>query len=399
MKFAHLADCHMGGWRDPKLREANAKAFVLAVDTCINEKVDFVLIAGDLFNTAVPAIDSLRIVVEQLKRLKDANLAVYFIAGSHDFSPSGKTMLDVIEQAGLGINVARGEELPDGRFTLKFTVDPKTKIKVTGMIGKKGGLEAGYYCFLAKEQLEKEQGSKIFMFHSAIAELKPKELERMDAMACSMMPRGFDYYAGGHVHIVDKISLDHYKNIVYPGPVFPNSFSELEKLGRGNMVIVEDWSSRNVPLIVNPVFSITVDAENKTVSEVDALLKKTIESQELTNAIVTIRVQGCISQGRPADISWNDLLHSAYAKKAYAVLRNTGSLTSKELQITVVKEANVEELEERLLQEHANQFKLSEDDVELARKLMHILSSERAEGERVGDFEGRLHGEMDTLIK
>src|SRR3989344_146232 len=182
MKFAHLADCHMGGWRDPRLRDANAKSFKLAIDTCINEIVDFVLIAGDLFNTAVPAIDSLRIVVEQLKRIKDAQVPVYFIAGSHDCSPSGKSMLDVIEQAGLGINVAQGEELEDGRFTLKFTTDPKTKTKITGMIGKKGGLETGYYCYLAKEQLEKEPGPKIFMFPSAIAELKPKELEHMDAM-------------------------------------------------------------------------------------------------------------------------------------------------------------------------------------------------------------------------
>jgi len=389
----------MGGWRDPRLREANAKSFKLAIDTCLNEQVDFVLIAGDLFNTAVPAIDSLRIVVEQLKRINDADIPVYFIAGSHDFSPSGKTMLDVIEQAGLGINVAQGEELSNGRFTLKFTVDPKTKIKITGMIGKKGGLETGYYCYLAKEQLEKEPGPKIFMFHSAIAELKPKELEHMDAMACSMMPAGFDYYAGGHVHIVDKTSVEQYKNIVYPGPVFPNSFSELEKLGKGNMVIVEDWNIRNILLVIHPVISISVDADNKSVSEANKLLKEAIANKDLNNAIVTVRLQGCLTQGRPADISWNDLLHQAYAKKAYAVLHNTNALNSKELQITMVKETNVEELESRLLQEHANQFKLSQDDIELARKLMHLLSSERADGERVTDFESRMHAEMDSLTK
>lgn len=399
MKFAHIADCHMGGWRDPRLREANAKSFKLAIDTCLNEKVDFILIAGDLFNTAVPAIDSLKIVVEQLKRVKDAQVPVYFIAGSHDYSPSGKTMLDVIEQAGLGINVAQGEELPDGRFTLKFTVDPKTKVKITGMIGRKGGLETGYYCFLAKEHLEKESGPKIFMFHSAIAELKPKELERMDAMACSMMPQGFDYYAGGHVHIVDKVSLDKYKNIVYPGPVFPNSFSELEKLSKGSMVIVEDWNIKNIPLVIHPIVSILIDADQKPVSEAEKLLREAIGSKDLANAIVTIRVHGCLSQGRPADLNWNDVLHTAYAKKAYAVLRNTNALISKELQITMVNETNVEELESRLLEEHANQFKLSKDDVELARKLMHLLSQERADGERIADFESRLHSEIDSLVK
>jgi len=123
VKFGHIADCHIGSWRDPKLRAANTKSFCMAIDKCISEKVDFVLIAGDLFNTAVPGIDSLRMTVTQLKRLKDSDIPVYFIAGSHDFSPSGKTMLDVLEQAGLAIKVAKGKELPDGRFKLDFVTE------------------------------------------------------------------------------------------------------------------------------------------------------------------------------------------------------------------------------------------------------------------------------------
>ncbi len=399
MKFAHLADCHLGGWRDPRLREANGKAFRLAIETCMAEKVDFVIIAGDLFNTAVPAIDSLRVVVEQLKRLKDSNIPLYFIAGSHDFSPSGKTMLDVLEQAGLGINVSKGEELPDGRIKLHFTIDQKTNIKLTGMPGKKGSLDIGYYAYLEKESLEKESGEKIFLFHTSISELKPVELQRMDAMACSMMPANFNYYAGGHVHIVDKTSLNNYRNIVYPGPVFPNSFSELEKLKQGSMVIVEDWNIKHVPLIIHPVISLTADAERKTVSEVENSIKEQLNKLELNNAILTIRVHGCLSQGRPADLNWNEIMYLAYSKKACAVLKNTNALTSKELQISVVKEANSEELEEFILGEHANQFKLSKEDVVLTKKLMHLLCSERADGERIADFESRLHSEIDALVK
>ena len=75
-----------------------------------------------------------------------------------------------------------------------------------------------------KEALEKEEGFKIFMFHTALTELKPKELDKMDSAPVSFLPRNFDYYAGGHVHIVKEASLDGYKNIVYPGPLFPNNF-------------------------------------------------------------------------------------------------------------------------------------------------------------------------------
>ena len=73
MKFSHIADCHIGGWRDPKLKELNTQAFFEAVDTSIKKKVDFILIAGDLFNTALPGIDKLKDVVRKFKELKEVD--------------------------------------------------------------------------------------------------------------------------------------------------------------------------------------------------------------------------------------------------------------------------------------------------------------------------------------
>jgi len=45
-----MADCHIGSWRDPKLKDISTEAFNKAVDKCIQEQVDFILIAGDIFN-------------------------------------------------------------------------------------------------------------------------------------------------------------------------------------------------------------------------------------------------------------------------------------------------------------------------------------------------------------
>ncbi|MBW2970303.1 exonuclease SbcCD subunit D [Candidatus Woesearchaeota archaeon] len=395
MKFAHFADVHLGAWRDPKLRSANMKAFVMVVDVCLSEKVDFVLLSGDLFNTAVPSIDSLKLAVEQFKRLSDASVPVYFIAGSHDFSPSGKTMLDVLEHAGFCVNVARGEELSDGRVKLNFTVD-KSGAKIVGMIGKKGGLEKSYYQLLYRDNLEKEDGFKVFLFHSAVAELKPKELSGMDAFAVSLLPAGFDYYAGGHVHVVDNASVGKYRNVVFPGPVFPNNFSELEKLKQGSFVLY-DGKVSHVPVVVHPVVSVFVDAEGKGLSEVVAELKRQFVG--LSDAIVTIRVSGTLKSGKPSDLSWNDVFHDAYSKGAFVVLKNTNSFSSKELDVVVVKESNVEDVEDSLLKEHSSQFKFSDDDVVLAKKLMHVMSAEKLEGEKVADFELRLISELDKLLE
>src|SRR3990172_4282128 len=136
------------------------------------------------------------------------------------------------------------------------------------------------------------------MFHSALAELKPKDLEQMDAMAVSLMPAGFDYYAGGHVHVVDRQSIGKYKNIVYPGPIFPNNFAEVEKLKHGSFVIVENGNVQHVPLIVHPTICISVDGTNKTPTEVEAEVRQHLMKDDLSNALVTIRVSGCLQIGR-----------------------------------------------------------------------------------------------------
>ena len=43
MKFAHLGDCHLGGWKHPELKELNLKSFQYAIDKCIKYKVDFII--------------------------------------------------------------------------------------------------------------------------------------------------------------------------------------------------------------------------------------------------------------------------------------------------------------------------------------------------------------------
>ena len=111
VKFAHLADCHLGGWKIPEMNILNSKTFEATIDSCINQKVDFVLIAGDFFDTAMPPIEVLKMAASKLRQLKDHGIPCYLIPGSHDYSASGKTFLDVLHNAGLCINVGSKEDL------------------------------------------------------------------------------------------------------------------------------------------------------------------------------------------------------------------------------------------------------------------------------------------------
>lgn len=381
------------------MRAINQQSFNLAIGQCIAQKVDFLLLSGDLFNTSMPPVDCLKHAVQKFKELQAANIPVYLIPGSHDFSPSGKTMLDVLEEAGLFQNVVRGD-VEDGKLKLRFTVDPKTGVKITGMLGKKGGLEKAYYEDLDRETLEAESGPKIFMFHSALQEVKPADLEEMDAMSVSFLPKGFDYYAGGHVHVVDRATVGAHQNIVYPGPVFPNNFAELEKLRHGSFVIYDNGTITHVPLNVRPTVSLSIDADGKTPSEVEDVLRETLKTTEMENAIVTIRLAGQLRQGRPSDVNLNEAIQHAYDLGAHIVMKNTNALTSKEFEQVTVAQHSIEDIEESLIREHTGKnspFSVEKERT-VVRALIAALASEKDEGEKLADFEKRIANDAQSIL-
>ena len=402
MKFAHLADCHIGSWRDPKLRDTSTLAFCKAVDKCIKEDVDFILIAGDLFNTSFPRLDNLKTVVTKFKQLKDLGIPVYIVPGSHDYSPSGKTILDVLEEAGLFINVFKGT-VENGKLKLNFTIDKKTGAKITGILGKRGSLERTYYEKLIIENLEAENGFKVFLFHSGIDELRPKEMENIISQPLSLLPKGFDYYAGGHMHIVDDKQIEGYGRIAYPGPLFPNSFAELEKLERGGFFIVEDGNVRWEPIQIYNIYKINKDCNHKTPEEIKNEILDEIKNKEFNNTVVLIRLQGTLESGKPSDINFKDIFTALYDKSAYFVMKSSHAVSSKEFEEIKTDARNVEDTEEFLIKEHLGQIKLEnltlEKEEELIKALMEILGSEKQEGEREIDFNNRIREEVSKVLE
>ena len=394
MKFAHLADCHIGGWRDDKMKNLPLESFVKSIDSCIEKNVDFILISGDLFNTSHPPIDNLKTVVSKLRELKEKNIPVYMVAGSHDFSTSGKTMIEVLEEAHLVKNVVKGR-VEDEKLILNFTIDKKTGAKITGMLGKKGSLEKKYYEKLDIDSLEKESGFKIFMFHTSISELKPKSLEKMEAEPISIMPRGFDYYAGGHVHIIEKKDFEGYKNVIYPGPTFPNNFRELEELNNGGFYIYKDGDIEYRNIKIKNTERIWIKKEELTPLEITNILNEEIENRNFDDKIVLIRIEGKLKNGKPKDIDFFNILKKVYSKNAYFVMKSTTRLESDEFQEIKVNDESVEHIEEKIIDEYQEKSLLEKEKV---KKIMQIFSNEKMEDEKSYDFEKRIIDEINKNI-
>jgi exonuclease SbcD len=93
-RFVHAADIHLDSplrslaLRDPALGElignATRRAFVAIVDLCLEEKVDALLIAGDLYDGDQTSMKTARFLSDQIRRLDQAGVRTFMIRGNHD---------------------------------------------------------------------------------------------------------------------------------------------------------------------------------------------------------------------------------------------------------------------------------------------------------------------------
>jgi DNA repair exonuclease SbcCD nuclease subunit len=90
LRLLHTADVHLGarhtdlGDAAVALRERAFAAFRATVDLAIAEKVDLVLISGDLFDSNVQPKRSVDRVAAELRRLVEAKIRTVIIPGTHD---------------------------------------------------------------------------------------------------------------------------------------------------------------------------------------------------------------------------------------------------------------------------------------------------------------------------
>lgn len=422
IKFAHLADCHLGAWRNENLNQIGYKAFEKAIDIIIEEKVDFAIISGDLFDVSNPRVDVVDLSVRELKKLKDNRIPVYGIMGSHDFSPSDKSMIRPLITAGLFTDVSKGETLENDKIKLFFFQDPKTKIKITGLRARKRSLEIEDYNLLDRESLELEKGIKIFVLHTLMSELKPKEYKDMESAPKSLLPQNFDYYAGGHLHktVPEKlresnqpIELSETSKIIYPGSLYPTDFRELEKNQYGGFCLISgdididsqssDLKAKFIPIKIKEVVSETIDCNNKTVREAIEHINETISKINTQNKIVTVRIIGTLTSGKTYEIKSHEIRQQIKENGAYEVFLNKNMLVSKEyLPINVAVGKTNKEIEDVLVHEHAQQTKIrniTKNNME--QKIHRILGAigiEREEGAKVKEYNEEVLDKFLTIF-
>ena len=93
-RFVHTADIHLDSplkslaLRDPELAQlignATRKSFVRTIDLCIDEAVDALLLAGDLYDGDQTSMKTALFFAEQLDRLHQHGIGAFIVRGNHD---------------------------------------------------------------------------------------------------------------------------------------------------------------------------------------------------------------------------------------------------------------------------------------------------------------------------
>lgn len=400
-RFAHMSDVHIGAFRQPELRELVLRAFEAAIDRCLEEKVEFIILAGDIFDSNIPDLSSVRRAASKMREAVDAGVRIYAIYGSHDFSPNYSSMVDVLDGAGL---FTKAEDLQgkEGVVSLRFVQDPSGP-KLCGISGRKLSLDADMYASLDREPLEAEPGFKVFVFHGGIEELKPPSLEMMKAMPASSLPSGFQYYAGGHLHERSLRSLPGRENISYPGPLFATDYSELLQIADGEkrgfcMVDFDDSRVTKVafvPIRVCDVVGMSFSADGKSPREVEAGLIELSQRSSLEGKVVLLTVEGTLKEGKTSDIDFTHVKTRFVAARPLIVLPNYSRLSSVVAPTAESPPRSSHDVEKDVFAKNLAKVKssegslLGEKGVETALGLLGVLKVGKKENENKGEFEER----------
>ncbi|ABK77588.1 DNA repair exonuclease [Cenarchaeum symbiosum A] len=410
MRFAHASDIHLGFQDGAALQGIEREVFEKVIDGCISRKVDFVLMPGDIFHVNIPEMRVQKFAFAGFRRLHEAGIPVYVVYGSHDFSPVYNSVIDLLAETGYITRVQLPEVTDDGKIRLGLVTDDKTGAMIAGLSGLKSGRDEEYYARLDRENIPQGDGFKIFLFHGGITEAKTDERYNEGFMPASLLPRGFDYYAGGHLHKFIKIGdADH--PIVYPGTPFAGQAVDLEDNARGarrGFVIVDTGGDRPAVEFVEVRGAeyelIEVDAHNRNAESVDTGLKEAAKGVSPERKVVIIKVTGELSSGRTADVDIPAVRDAMVKGAALAVKVSRNQLTSREYRITDAPGGTREETERNTFAENIGEVRLKRDGlvgeqgVELACRLLEALRLPPLANEKKADYQGRMiEGALKTM--
>ena len=193
--------------RDAELAEligtATRRAFIRIVDLCLAEKVDALLLSGDLYDGDQKSMKTARLVAEQAGRLHAAGIRLFVIRGNHD------ALSKIVQEL----------TLPDSVKTFSGRAEAISLDCVAGglTIAVHGISFAEHQApesLLPKFRPPVESAINIGLLHTSLGGVPGHDVYAPCSEA-DLQAAGFDYWALGHIH--KRAVVEGRSRIVMPG--------------------------------------------------------------------------------------------------------------------------------------------------------------------------------------
>jgi exonuclease SbcD len=239
VRLLHTSDWHLGrSFHREDLLGAQAAAVDALVATVRAERVDAVVLAGDLYDRALPPVDAVRLCDEALARLAAERVRVVAISGNHDSAGRLGFAADLIDAAGIHLRTdpARvGEPVlledrhgPVAVYAVPY-LEPETARGPLGCSGRGHAAVLGAAAAAARADLAaRPAGTRsVLVAHAFVAGGLASDSERdISVGGVSAVPlalvEDFSYVALGHLHGAQALA----PHVRYSGSPLAYSFSE-----------------------------------------------------------------------------------------------------------------------------------------------------------------------------
>jgi len=305
MRFMHLSDLHIGkSVNGFSMIEEQKHAFRQILGYIDTENLDVIVIAGDVYDRAIPGVEAVRVFDDFLTELAGKNVAVMLISGNHDSPERINYASRLLTDKRLYIHSAFDGKpgkvtLSDEFGTVDFLLLPFIKpVAVRALLSdteiesyndavaaalNAAAPEAADIDCTARNVLVSHQFYTKAGITAVRSESELTPVGGLDAVDAGLIEH-FDYVALGHLHGSQNVGSE---NIRYSGSPVKYSFSEW--LHEKTVTIVELGKKGDLTVSTRPIVPIHDMREIK--GELDVLMSdeviKLADANDYIRAVLT----------------------------------------------------------------------------------------------------------------
>lgn len=305
-RFMHFGDTHLGRKQPSKISQERVDSSIKALEHCVEkavkEDVDFIVHAGDVFDTVYPWHSVIERAQKALKPLEKSQTPMYVIRGNHDRSYGrGRTLkglaIDHLENEYFKLIDPSPEEFNQNGF-----IDHDENIRIHGL---------GYHSKKTPEILEEFEPENdkfnILLLHDFVDGVTRKYSDNV-AKAKDIAEKDIQYVAIGHDHQPNPGTRINNTVFAATGGTIDYDFNTTSFGKCYNIVEVDEdgkveTETREIPQELE-LRNMTVLMEN---AELNPIRKRIQQIRNGNKLALKIRVKGTVGETDPSEIPTHEI--------------------------------------------------------------------------------------------